>query len=475
MKAPVISWILCAAISMGMATSRSAHADGGFSPLTPLTSTTLCNRCVGYWLPGELFPSPRTVYRIDSDLPEMYYSNGVLYATTAVLPPMKTKDGEDIPEAMRRQKNNGFSAIDDSFEVFLYHLSQNHAPGETRRIVVYAKNIGAIPAVLAPRQAMFHGPNAGKLDSVESQLGNVVLQEHWEHPVHSFTLEPGKGGIVGYTKQLGAGKNSADETPAVFVTGMLRADMGSQTSERPKLELYVVSIPGNTPRAEWVTRTESLLGIGAQSGENSMNLLIPPPTCHVRRVVGTSRNAMWRNQPFHLNVEDLSPEGISFLMALPKVQSGGCEQARQTADLLLHPPYVHSDTVGNYMMEYYLVFRLTNPGEVPRKVDLRFGKTDARIGLAWQAVVGDMEKLPDEFENQPVRISWAGKGTPGLSPPFYSARMLMNKEGDEMPLNNVIGLHEEPIAPGDTKVISMRLMVLGTSSLPYHLIFTPVP
>lgn len=472
MKVSAFSRIFFAVILGGILATPSVQAGDDYT-LTRLTSSTLCNRCVGYWLPGEIVPSPRTFYRIDSDLPEMYLSNGVLYATTGILPPMKTKEGVEIPETMRQQINNGFKAIDNSFEVFLYHLSQNHAPGETRRIVVYAKNIGQEPATLTPRQAVFYGPNAGKLDSVESQLGEAVLTEQWERPINSLTIEPGQGGIVGFTKQLGAGKNSGDESSAVFTTGILRADMALGKQSRPQLEVYVVSIPGTAPQTEWIAQTESLLTVGAQSGEGSMDLLIPPPPCHVRRVVGTSFNAMWRNEPLFLDVNALDAEGVPFLMALPRVQAGGCEDACQTADLLLHPPYVHSDTVGNYMMEYFLTFRLTNNGTIPRKVDLQFGKMDARIGLGYQALLGETEKSFEDLEKLPVHIAWKGKGTEGLMPPFYSSSIHMNVEGADK--SQTFNLSQKPIAPGEMKVLNIRLMVLGTSSLPYHLIFKPIP
>lgn len=172
---------------------------------------------------------------------------------------------------------------------------------------------------------------------------------------------------------------------------------------------------------------------------------------------------MWRGDLFQLDVNTLKPEGAPFLMALPKVQSGGCEMARQTADLLLHPPYVHSDSVGNFMMEYKLTFRLANTGNVPRKFDVHFGKNDARIGLAWQAALGDKEIPLTDLEKLPVFIGWAGKGTPGLAPPFYSESMLSALGG---PCS---------IEPGSSRVLNLRLMILGTSSLPYHLIIRPVP
>ena len=417
-----------------------------------LSSEAPCSKCGGYQLAGHLIQSPRADYRIDSDLPEIYTTNGVLYSTAPVLPPMKTMDGVDIPEAMRRQQNAGFTAIDGSFEVFLYHLSQNHAKGETRRIVVYAKNVGTGAAIVAPQQAIFHGPNAGQPGSVESRLGEAVMTEHWQPTaVEPVEIAPGTGAVVGYTKTIGAAEEGPDTSKAVFVTGTVRAAV---SGNNPKLQVSVVAIPGDTPRGLFGAAAAMLLGVGAQSGEGNMDMLIPPPECHVRRVVGTAKNMMWQSDPVTLDVATLPAEGIPFQMALPKVQSVGCEAARQTADLLLHPPYVHPDSVGNFQMEYLVTLALANSGKAPHNADLRFGKEDQRVGLAWQLVAASEATPLEALEEQPVSIGWAGKGTEGLVAPAYDASML------KAPLT---------IAPGAKQVVTVRLMVLGTSSLPYQL------
>lgn len=423
------------------------------APPAKLASDQLCSKCLGYLLPGQLVQSPRADYRIDSDLPEIYTSNGVLYTTAAVLPPMKTKAGVEIPEEMRRQRNAGFKAIDGSFEVFLYHLSQNHAPGETRRIVVYAENRGAAPVVVAAQQAMFHGPNSGKLGSVETRLGEVVMAERWQDSdIDPVEIEPGAGAVVGFTRTIGATEDGPDSSKSVFVTGTLRAAVSGTD---PNLQVSVVSIPGDTPRTDFAAAAAKLMAVGAQSGEGAMDLLIPPPECHVRRVVGTARNMMWQSDAVTLDLATLPEGGMPFLMALPKVQSAGCESARQTADMLLHPPYVHPDSVGNFQMETVVTLNLTNSGTEPHTADIRFGKNDQRIGLAWQLAMGKEPTPLESLETLPVSVGWAGKGTDGLAEPFYDSSML------KQPLT---------IAPGTQQTVSIRLMVLGTSSLPYHLI-----
>lgn len=95
-----------------------------------------CSRCGGWLLPGSVGPSTDSVYTIHSDLPERFLTEGVLYATTPVLPPFDLNNGQPLSEAMRTQVNQGFTTIDDDFEVFVFHIS---APGDgssPRRVTV---------------------------------------------------------------------------------------------------------------------------------------------------------------------------------------------------------------------------------------------------------------------------------------------------------------------------------------------------
>ncbi len=423
---------------------------------TKLESNEQCNRCKGYYLPGSHKPSPHTFYRIDSDLPEIFYTNGVLYTTREILPPFKTKKGEDVPETMRHQKNAGFKCIDDSFEVFLYHLSQKHEPSETRRIIIYVKNIGDIKAFVNPRQSLFHGPNAANPNSVESLLGEAVLSEKWDSLLPLTSIKPGEGAVIGFSKQLGAEEEGKDITRAEFVTGILRAQVTGEGDKKPKLEVSVISIPGNVEYKDFNLEAEKWINIGAQSGEGAMDLLIPPPECHVRRVVGVAKNVIWQNDLAAIDISKLSEERIPFQMAMFGVQSAGCMEARQSVDLLLHPGYVHSDSVGNYMMEYSINLFLINGGNTPKNIDIEFGKDDAPIGLAWQiSITGKTPELNTNINTLPVHIDWAGKGRSENYPPYYTKSML-----DSGPLK---------FEKGDGYLINIRLMVLGTSSLPYQL------
>ncbi len=428
--------------------------------LVKLQSDALCNRCVNHLLPGRHIPSPRTSYRIDSDLPEMFRSNGVLYTTRELLPPFQTKSDGPVPESMRRQRNAGFRGVDGSFEVFLYHLSMLHAPGETRRVVVYAQNNGTTTVTVRPRQAMFHGPNAGRPGSVESRLGEAVLAERWDHPLDRVLIGPGEGAIVGHTLQLGAARDTDDTVAAMFVTGLLRAAVETPDGSPPDLEISIVSIPGS-PRAGMAALARKWLEVGADSNEGAMDLRIVPPGCHVRRVVGTARNVLWRNDPMALDLGNLPADRFAFQMAMFGVQSQGCMEARQSTDLLLHPGYVHPDSVGNFMMETMLTWELDNGSSVPRTLDIQFGKDDAPIGLGWQLSLADQARPAAEIEALPVQIGWAGKGAAGMVAPDFAKSML--KDG---PVK---------LGPGAKKFLQIRLMVLGTSSLPYQIHFVTRP
>jgi hypothetical protein len=358
---------------------------------------------------------------------------------------------------MRTQVSNGFSTINDAFELFLYHLSVAHEPGETRRIVVYAKNVGESTFTLEPRQVVLHGPNAAQPTSVESILARRVLQEEWDRPFESVILPAGKGAVIGSTLQIGADQDGPDASRASFVNGILRSEV--RGVGMPNLEVSVVSIPGNLPPDTWTTEAEKLIDVGAKSAETGMDLRIPPPECHVRRVGGVSMNVVWRNDPKVIDVATLPDDDVFFQMANFSVQSVECPVTRQSIDMQLYPPYVHPDSIGNYMMEYHVTMQFINSGDTPRTFDVMFGKDDAPIGLAWQMIVGEEEAFMEELEPLPVRIDWAGLNrTEGA--PWYRKTML-----EEGPLT---------LGPGESTWVSMRLMAIGTSSLPWQLHVVPV-
>ncbi len=422
------------------------------SPLRTLGPGGKCDKCSGYLLPGRHVPSQHTVYRIDSDLPELYTSNGVLYTTRQTLPPFKTLKGEDVPLDLRKQVNHGFTTIDDSFEVFLYHLSQEQKEGETRRIVVLVENEGTEPATVIPRESIYHGPNRAQPDSIESELGIDVLTENWRTPYESVTIAPGSSAIISATKQLAAGSDGPDTSASPFVTGIIRADV--MPAGLSDLVVSVVSIPGNIPEDEYILSARTYLDKGANSSEQWIDLTTAPSGCEVRRVVGTAKNVMWESDPMVIDVSKMPVDDLYFMMAKFAVQSEQCMEARQSTDLLLHPGYVHPDSVGNYMMEYYVTLNLVNRGVISKNIDIQYGKMDAPIGLGWQMIIGEEKASLEELEPLDVEIGWAGMKR-AENEPYYKETML-----SDGPIE---------IKPGQEKWVSMRMMVLGTSSLPYQL------
>jgi hypothetical protein len=470
-------------ISTLVTTSISLAIADDFTPLVPLKGDTTCDRCTGYLLPGKIIPSPESIYRIDSDLPEIFLSPGVLYSTAATLPPFITKDGTAVPAAQRTQHNTGFTTIDDSFEVFLYHMS-NPAPGAdarksptSRRVAVYARNTGAVPVSIAPRQIIEADGQMAKVDGPETRLSRRVFADQWERVMRDVTIPPGEGRVIGWTPRLSVPRANgapaeADTTASDFVTGSLRATVTSLGTKdnpsppKPSIEVSVIGVNSDVPLDKLDTACESLRTTGAHSGEGGMDLLIPPPECHVRRVVGVFTNFIWQSDPIVINAATLTDSGIAFQMAAPRVQTPSCPQARQTQDMLLYPGYVHPDTVGNYMVEYLITLTLANTSESSRSVDLRFGKQDADVGIAWQHIVADAPADRDALKKLPVRAEWAGG---------WRKDDLSDNSRSFFADPKVVPAAAAPItlAPGERKTISLRLMPIGTSSLPFQLHVIP--
>ena len=463
-------------------------AAQGITPLVELKSANRCDRCAGFLLPGKIEPSPETVYRIDSDLPEIFLSTGVLYSTRAVLPEFLTKDGKPVPREMREQRNSGFAGIDGAFEVFVYHMS-NPGLGEDagvreRRIVVYAKNVGTQAEVLRPRQIMEASGTMAKADGPESRLAYRVLEDRWERMMDSVRVEPGKGAVIAWTPRLSVkGAKGTDETSSDFVTGLVRVDVGEASaaedgdSAKPvpppplpqgektpggaNFEISVIAIDGATKEAEFGAAAELVIEKGARSGEGEMDLTIVPPECHVRRVVGVSKNFLWRSENVRIDVGALDSRGISFLMAAPGIQTKACPEAKQTQDLLLSPGYVHAETIGNYMQEYMITLTLVNASEEVKRVDVRFGKQDADVGVAWEVDVGDKPATREALMGYPTLVEWAGAWRKDDLPDntrsfFMSDRARNEAQWIEVP------------AKGE-KTVTIRMMPVGTSSLPFEI------
>lgn len=507
------------------ALSAPGHGATPATTLQPLSSTAECNRCAGFLLPGRFTPHPESFYRIDSDLPEIILSIGTLYSTRAVLPPMHTKDGRDIPESQRTQRAapgladaRPFTAIDDSFEVFFYHMSnpapdgmdarhgpQIVVPGDTRsrRVVVLATNTGPHAVDVRPRQIVEADGTMAKVDGPESRLAVRMLEDDWDRPLESVRIAPGQSRVIAYSQRLSVpgdqlrradGTPDPDATASDFVSATVRAEVSHAPGEhsggqRPALQVCVVAVPSDIPLGAALDRAAAAqMDRGARSGEGAMDLTIPPPACHVRRVVGVFENFLWTADPITLDASTLSEHrgGLFFLMALPRVQSVGCESARQTRDMLRHPGFVHADTIGNYQIETLLTLTLENRSDKPRRVDLRFGKQDADIGLAWQIHVSEPTPLSapaaprtrDQLASLPALVQWAGGWRKDDLPDNTRSLLLQRTRPHDASPNaapdplGAIATGEADlitVEPGRSRVVSIRLMVVGTSSLPYHI------
>ena len=168
-------------------------------------------------------------------------------------------------------------------------------------------------------------------------------------------------------------------------------------------------------------------------------------------------------------VDAKSGGGVRFLMAAPRVQTASCPQASQTSPMLLHPGYVHDDTVGNYQVEYLVPLTMENPSESPVGVDVRFGKNDADVGLAWQVNVGDAPARREAMLSLPLRVQWAGAWRTDDLPDNTRSFLAPAAPGDSATPGCLV------LAPGERRVVTLRFMVVGTSSLPFTLNVVPVP
>lgn len=413
-----------------------------------------CSACGGWLLPGNIEPNSDTAFTIHSDLPERFLTEGVLYATTPVLPPFDLNNGEPLSEEMRTQVNRGFNGITDDFEVFIFHIS---APGDgsaPRRMTVYAKNNGDSPVTISPRQVLITDGVVGNVHEMESNLGRRVLEEEWDTPVPTTTIEPGEGAVLAYSKVFPSFAGGNDASANVNCFGIVRAEV---TGENPNLDVYTVGIVGEPNNFSNITPfTESLLEQGARSGETSMNLETEPTGCQLRRVVGVFPSFTWRSETMTLDAMQLQSDfgqigRALFSMALPNIQTGPCPEASQTQEMLLHPPYVRDETIGNYMTEYILHFRLINRDEDPKKIDLRFGKGDADIGLAWQMVTSNNPVTDEQLRAAPAVTKWAGPNQDSVFTSFFG-----EKEG-------------LALRPCEGKYVGIRFMILGNASLPFTL------
>lgn len=429
------------------------------SALTSLNPPSGCGTCGAMLLPGAAEPHPETGYHIISDLPEAFgddttsAGNGVLYATTAVLPPDST--GSPVPLALRTQTaTGGFTTIDGSFDLFLFHIARPGTGAAPRRITVYVRNDGTAPIDIDPEQIIITDGVIGTIHEMESTLGQRTLEGDWDTPLSTITINPGQGAVIAFSKRFAASSNGADSSANINCFGRVRGAVtnASSATDPTQLSVFVVGIDGAS-QATMQTDTEALLGVAATSLESAIDITTAPPGCALRRAVGVAPSIVWRGDTLSLSDASIPPTGLAFTMALSEIQSEGCPEGRQTEAMFLHPGFARGDNIGNYMVEYRLMFHLINsdPGNFTT-FDIGFGKTGADIGLAWQTAIGSAAPSDAMVDAASVRTGWAGPNQANLSRSFV--------EFDGGPIT---------LAPCDEAFVGLRFLVLGNSSLPFDI------
>ncbi len=414
-----------------------------------------CGGCGGNILPGSIDPLPPhgMKWSIHSDLPEKFLTEGVLYATIPELP--EDNSGNPLPQSVRQQVNNGFTSIDDDFEVFLFHISQPGDGSAPRRIVTWVENNGSEPVEITPRQVIVTKGVIENVHEMESTLGRRVFEEDWDTPISSFILQPESGAAVAYSNGFSGFGAGIDANINCF--GLIRTEVqkNNPNDPEPSLDVYAVAIPFTSENLINST-TPSYLSFSALEDEGSIDLTIPPAGCQLSRATGTFQSFRWKSdENILLNAASLPISGYQFQMATSQVQAVACSELAQTQDLILHPGYAPNDTVGNYMIEYRVDLRIANPdASNVRLIDLTFGKSGADIGLVYQVMEGS--EMPDDatLSSQSVSTLWAGPNQSSLTKSLLQ--------------NGLIRIN-----PCEEKIVSLRFMVLGNSSLPFQLNVLP--
>jgi hypothetical protein len=439
-------------VAMCAAGARAQICSETVPPPTPLGSPSGCNQCLNSLLPGTLDPHPVTRYYIESDLPEKLLSTGVLYASVPVLPPDSA--GNPALEMRTQVDAGGFTTIDDDVDVFFWHTSSPGDGSQPRRIVIYVRNNGTGAVQVTPKQAIV---SDGGINTMGATLATRVLTENWDTPIAPLNLSAGVGEVVAYSKRFSASSNTSDTSANVNCFGRVRVDVANAdpAGHPTDLAVYVVAI-GNASVSQNKTLTEALLGVGATSGD-PFDLNVPPSACANRRATGVMDSFVWRNDDVTIDAADLIGDGIRYRMAMADLNTQTCPAGRQTAYLLRRPGFVRPDSVGNYMKDYRVTLRLVNTDSVaPRAVDLKF-TNGFSIGLGWRVLVSTTTPTDAQVDAAPVRTGWAGANQTTVE------RSLLESDGGPVIL-----------APCQERYLSLHMLVLGNSSLPFDLRVAPV-
>ncbi len=391
--------------------ARGQPCGGTWSDLARLGVSSGCDLCLYALLPGTVVPDAAIPYFIESDLPERFCSTGVLYASIPVLP---ADSAGKPPLSMRTQTaSGGFTAVDGSFDVFVWHTVSGCPTASERRIVVYVRNEGTAAVGIQGRQVLLTDGVLGTAHQIESTLGQRVLAEAWDAPLAMVSIAPGTGDVVAYSKRFSSSQNSSDRSTGKNCFGRARGivENPDPANHPARLAVYIVAIEGAVV-SQNRTRAEALLSLAASSGD-PFDLAVPPSGCETRRGAGVGPGFTWRAEPLTVDAEAMGQAALQFRMGLGQTNSQACPAGRQTASLLLHPGFTRGDTVGNYMRDYRVAFTLTNSHpQLPRAVDVGFGKAGADIGLAWQVLVGSAPASDAQVDAAAVQTGWAGPQQP---------------------------------------------------------------
>lgn len=436
-------------------------------PLAWIGSNGASNLCAFATLPGALEDHPLSKYFLVSDMPEIFgypsagpvtKSDGVLYSTELTIPDQTTGYP---PAPWNQQVVNGYTTIDDDFDIFLFHIAQ---PGDTsrpRRIVIYARNNSVSDAVdVAPSQVLVTDGVIGFVHEMESNLATRFTNSDYDNTgLGTVTIPAGEGRVIGFSKKFAIAGNSAFISQNVNCFGRLR---GLVSGTNPNLDLYIVAIDTSSANVAPVvagmkTAVETILASATPGAIEleSFQFDNAPTGATLRRSTGVFPHKVWRsNVAFDLHT---LPGGATFQMGLDAVRTSGCDGQRQTVDALLYPPYLRGESIGNYMTDHRVLIRVQNSSDVARDFDLQFGRSDAAdIGLMYQVATGTTPPDDAMVDATTPLTKWAGG--------IQVANVVGGKNFESFlgtPLN---------IPAGEERYVAVRFQILGNSSTPFQLL-----
>lgn len=438
----------------------TSFPSASLTSLGQMGSSAACSLCAHSLLTGANEASTKSKYLLISDMPELFGSAGELFTTA----PMLSEQSAGYPTtASRTQVNNGFTAIDDDFDLFLFHISSPGDGSTPRRICVLVENTGANPVTITPQQVLRTDGTIGSVHEMESTLALNFENATWDSTFvgSSVTVAAGARELIAYSKRFPASSTGTDRSANVNCFGRVRAAVSGTA---PSLRVYVVAINATNDNSTRITNASgvaaaetaaiALLGTAATELE-SFSFDDPITGCTLRRATGVFPHETWRSDLLTYNADSL-PGGATFQLALDDVRSVGCAAASQTSTALLYPPFLRGESIGNYVRDYRVSIRVVNDGTSARDFVLSFGNTNtgtADIGLIYRVV--ESTTLPDDstVDAATAQTNWAGPGQVAAA----------------------LGAQYETLAtitalpPGEERYLGLWFQVLGNSSLPFQL------